>query len=193
MIRERIVSRTLEMFQCHGVKRVTMDDIAHEFGISKRTLYEYFVNKDTLVMECVILRTHQGDLFNCRDLDLLDLLLDYFHRIEQLHVGINSLCVSDIRKYHGRIYAYMSSQIEVYAATFRKKVNAGIAGGYIRKGIEPDFVYTYLLWHLSKLFHENDSSAKSVDFLSQSVLVFSRGIATAKGQTHIDHELEKSV
>ncbi|MBP6870503.1 MAG: helix-turn-helix transcriptional regulator [Bacteroidales bacterium] len=50
---ERIILKSIELFTRYGIRLVTMDQIAEEVGMSKRTIYELFKNKDTLVMECL--------------------------------------------------------------------------------------------------------------------------------------------
>ena len=47
--KERIVEQTMEMFVTQGIKSVRMDDIAQRLGISKRTLYELFGDKEGLL------------------------------------------------------------------------------------------------------------------------------------------------
>lgn len=44
-LRERIIQTAVESFSAHGIKSITMDDIAASLGISKRTLYEVFPTK----------------------------------------------------------------------------------------------------------------------------------------------------
>ena len=46
---EKILQGAYDLFYRHGVKRITMDDIASHLGISKRTIYEHYDNKDDLV------------------------------------------------------------------------------------------------------------------------------------------------
>ena len=53
-LRERIIDTALNSFATHGIKSITMDDIAAALGISKRTLYEVFSDKETLLMECIL-------------------------------------------------------------------------------------------------------------------------------------------
>lgn len=50
---EKILSTCADMFLTLGFKSVTMDDIAQKLGISKKTLYTHFPNKETLVNACV--------------------------------------------------------------------------------------------------------------------------------------------
>jgi len=48
-MREKIIKKSVELFLTLGFKSVTMDDIANEMGISKKTIYVHFKNKTKLV------------------------------------------------------------------------------------------------------------------------------------------------
>jgi len=47
--KERILQKTHELFNKFGIRRVTMDEIAAQVGMSKKTIYQVFVDKDELV------------------------------------------------------------------------------------------------------------------------------------------------
>ena len=51
--RDRIISKSIELFVRFGIRYVTMDQIAAELGISKRTIYELFKDKDDLLLQCI--------------------------------------------------------------------------------------------------------------------------------------------
>ena len=53
-LRERIILAAVELFTTNGIKSITMDEIAASLGISKRTLYEVFPDKETLLEECIL-------------------------------------------------------------------------------------------------------------------------------------------
>ena len=53
-LRERIIMTATEAFTLKGIKCITMDDIAAALGISKRTLYEVFSDKESLLKECIL-------------------------------------------------------------------------------------------------------------------------------------------
>ena len=53
-LRERIIMTSTEAFTSKGIKCITMDDIAAALGISKRTLYEVFADKETLLKESIL-------------------------------------------------------------------------------------------------------------------------------------------
>lgn len=48
-MQEQIIEKATEMYLTLGFKSVTMDDIANEMGISKKTIYQHFANKNDLV------------------------------------------------------------------------------------------------------------------------------------------------
>jgi Transcriptional regulator len=54
IVKEQIVNQAMLLFRQMGIRSVTMDMIAEQTGISKRTLYENFSNKDELVEACVM-------------------------------------------------------------------------------------------------------------------------------------------
>ena len=49
-IRDRIIEGAAELFRTYGIKSVTMDSLANHLGISKRTIYEVFSDKDELLI-----------------------------------------------------------------------------------------------------------------------------------------------
>ena len=49
-LQQRIIKQATRMFFCNGIKSVTMDMIASQLGISKRTLYENFKEKNELLL-----------------------------------------------------------------------------------------------------------------------------------------------
>ena len=53
-VRKQIISVAAEMFHQQGIRSVTMDDIAHRLCMSKRTLYQIFADKESLLLACVI-------------------------------------------------------------------------------------------------------------------------------------------
>ena len=48
-VKKRILGKSEEMFMQFGIRSVSMDDIANNLGMSKKTLYQYFADKDELV------------------------------------------------------------------------------------------------------------------------------------------------
>ena len=53
-LRERILEETILLFKTYGIRSVTMDDIAQQLAISKKTLYRHFKDKKEVVKQAVM-------------------------------------------------------------------------------------------------------------------------------------------
>ena len=53
MIKQRIIEEASELFAKMGIKRLTMGDLAKHLGVSKRTIYENFKDKEELLIACI--------------------------------------------------------------------------------------------------------------------------------------------
>ena len=89
-LRERIIDTAVEAFTKHGIKSITMDEIAASLGISKRTLYEVFSDKETLLEACVLRRQEKEEQYLKEILavasNVLEVILKLFqYSIEQFH------------------------------------------------------------------------------------------------------------
>ena len=63
MLKDQILITAFDLFSQYGVKSVSMDDIAHKMGISKRTIYESFKDKEMLLVEGIIINNNRLKLF----------------------------------------------------------------------------------------------------------------------------------
>ena len=63
-LQQRIIKQATRMFLCNGIKSVTMDMIASQLGISKRTLYENFKKKNELLLAWKVRKWKEG--LGCR-------------------------------------------------------------------------------------------------------------------------------
>jgi AcrR family transcriptional regulator len=61
-MKERIIETSGRLFMRYGVKSITMDDIAKELGISKKTIYQHFSDKDEIVFQVAV---HQLEEDKC--------------------------------------------------------------------------------------------------------------------------------
>lgn len=149
--RARIVRRAREHFFAHGFRGVTMDDLAQELGMSKKTLYAHFPSKNAL-LEAVIF-----DKFNAIDRDLNQITSvegsDFAGKLQQL-LGcmarqleeIQPPFVRDMRReapeMFRRVEALRRQHIQRH---FGKLFNEGRRSGLIRKDIPASVIIEVLL------------------------------------------------
>lgn len=84
-LQQRIIKQATRMFLCNGIKSVTMDMIASQLGISKRTLYENFKEKNELLLACLesqeMERRARLEVYFANRKNVIDLLLNVYEDI----------------------------------------------------------------------------------------------------------------
>jgi len=144
-MKEKIIRKARELFLTLGFKSVTMDDIASEMGISKKTIYQHFSNKNKLVEEVTF------NLFNiiCDDID--HVCNNSNNPIEELY-DIKMLVMQhlknekaspqyQLKKYYPKIYEQLKlKQFEVMHDSVKESLKKGIETKLFRTDIDVDFI-----------------------------------------------------
>ena len=106
--KERILDLTIKLFLDKGCKSLTMDQIASENGISKRTLYELFTDKSTLLEECII-RFHNKkneavSVLRKDSKNVLELLLKIAQNYNQNLISLPYDFYVEVRRYYPQTF-----------------------------------------------------------------------------------------
>src|SRR6201996_5981475 len=101
---ERIIEGGEELFLKAGIKSVTMDDIAKHLGISKKTIYHFFKDKNELVVALVKKKlkedeTQMDDII-ARSENVIGGMIDMMKCSEDIFSRINPIVIHDMQKYH---------------------------------------------------------------------------------------------
>lgn len=202
MLKERILKQAGRQFIKYGIKRVSMDDLASSLGISKRTLYENFKDKED-ILDCymVSLRENREKEFK-KYAEESDNMIEVVLKIIEYHSNIELPSVrffEDIYKYYPRIYQEKQEDIKMNKFYFRKFLSEGIEKGYVRKDLNIEVVaflveqnnYTFMRSSfLREPFAEKpDFTFKELFFTMMTNFV--RGISTFKGIEIIDKYLDE--
>ena len=114
-LRERIIMTATEAFTLKGIKCITMDDIAAALGISKRTLYEVFADKESLLKECILQKQAERDKYLQeiyeQSNNVLEVILAVFQKSIEIFHQTNKRFFEDIKKYP-KVYAMMKDRSE---------------------------------------------------------------------------------
>lgn len=115
-LRERIIMTATEAFTLKGIKCITMDDIAAALGISKRTLYEVFADKESLLKECILQKQAERDKYLQeiyeQSNNVLEVILAVFQKSIEIFHQTNKRFFEDIKKYP-KVYAMMKDRSKV--------------------------------------------------------------------------------
>jgi AcrR family transcriptional regulator len=189
-IRERIIVESGRLFGKYGIRSMTMDALAEEMHISKRTIYEHFRDKDALLMDVVRYHKKREAEEAHRIIDECDSAIEAMFRIMKRSIRqmrqMNPLFLHDFRKYHPGLMdtLFEHSDIRDYSVTL-KLLETGIRQKVFRKDIHIEIV-NGTLHELFNLFGP-DSSMTQGDYSRKElfdhiVIPYFRGISTEKGQ-----------
>lgn len=194
--RDYIVARAASMFETQGVKSVRIDDIASELGMSKRTLYEMFDSKETLLKECMRHLFVEKQEKMWQEIERLpDVVAVIFFLIDKQHNEKanrerNERIRNNLQKFYPQVAQYVEEQIsQIGYEAMRELFERGIREGLFRRDMKIDlsisiFANTLMLIAMNKIkLHNNISMYEAFEYMA---INFFRGIATVKGVELID-------
>lgn len=190
-LRERIVQTAVESFSTHGIKSITMDDIAASLGISKRTLYEIFSDKESLLEECILSEQQNTDALIKNILDTSSNVLEVILRcyqwsIEKFH-ATNKKFFEDIKKYP-KAYELMKSNHNRSSEDTVNFFKEGVKQGLFRSDVNFAIVNLLVRGQIDLLMNSNICDEYSFLEVYESIMfTFLRGISTEKGSRELDN------
>ncbi len=183
------------MFFRYGIKHVTMDDIARELGMSKKTIYQFYKEKDDLVNQlCEVELLEQEKMF-CEvsegAKDPIHEIMLLSNRMREMMQNINPLFFLDLQKFYPQGYKRFQKFKEdcAYQNIFQN-IKKGIEIGVYRKDLDADFISRYRLAQIDMLMFSNFFNYEKNSFYAvhESLLeMFVYGICTVKGHKLINN------
>lgn len=139
-LRERILQEADQLFHAYGIRSVSMDDIARKLGISKKTIYQYYKDKDELV--CVMVHEmlshdiREFQLISERAKDAIEEMLLGAEQVKKMIRTVNPVVVFDLQKYHPQAWnIYRTFKEQHFLGALIRLLQRGVAEGYFRKEI----------------------------------------------------------
>lgn len=191
---DKILKTSLELFYKFGIKRVTMDDIAKELGMSKKTIYHHFKEKDDLVntlCDTEMIKHEQifDELFNESKNPIHEMML-ISANMRKMMQHINPIFFLDLQKFHPQaLNRFQEFKQNCAFKHIERNINKGIEAGFYRNDIDVEFTAKYRLSQLDMLLFGNYYSFEKISFTKSHELLldmFVYGICTAKGHQLIN-------
>lgn len=190
----RIQEKAIKLFFLHGVKSITMDEIASQMGISKKTIYQHFEDKDALV-NAVIQKEIKRDEKECYECtaaaeNAIHELFLALNMAQEMLSTMNPLIMYDLERYHPKAYKQLKNHKSMFMLNKEKEnLIRGVKEGLYRKDLDMDIMARIRIENIFMGFNRDIFSNYecSVSFIQQQIFfLFLRGIASAKGQKLID-------
>jgi putative transcription regulator (tetR family) len=196
-LKSRILHTSMHEFKQKGIRSVRMDDIANSLGISKRTLYEIYANKEELLLAGIIeeekIKEKEAQVFISDDsYTVMDLIIKFYHlKIEEL-THTNPLFYSELHKYP-RIIKFINRRHHTLDKRNMAFIKRGIQEGYFSPQFNYDIIFQIINGATTVMMTESFFKGYDVQTVFKNVTsFFIRGFCTQKGIREIDTLLSAS-
>ena len=192
-MKQEIISTSLEEFLKKGIRKMTVQNLVGPLGISTKTFYKYFTDKEDLLRAC--LADHYTYLFNQATAttekysNAATTLENMWKQAIDADFGVNRVFYYDLN------YYYPALQDEILRThggklekVIFKLIRKGISEGLFRKELNPQVVFQALMVLYRSLTRTGDFMnfrMSPQELARQTVQVYMRGICTAKGLKHL--------
>jgi AcrR family transcriptional regulator len=143
--RLEILERASAVYMKYGVKSVTMDDLSRELGMSKKTIYKYFDDKNDLVRSIIEMKIEM-DMALCMNCvqqseNAIDDLINLSKLVVE-HIGnINPTVFYDLRKYHPDAWQVMENhKWKFVLSMIKSNIERGIKENIYRSNLDPEII-----------------------------------------------------
>lgn len=186
MLKEQIMATAIRLFSNNGIKKVSMSDIATAAGVSKRTLYESFENKEALLVE-ILDMAHSRTFTSLEKLDSrtqtsLDIILLFNQKLLMNPTYYCDAFYDDLLRYPGAFAAMQE----------KKKFMLDRVMVLLKRGVEegvflPDINYDMIVLLVKEYMKMSPPSGVFTKYAHEEVrntvfLLFIRGICTDEGR-----------
>ncbi len=193
-LKKRIVEKAAELYNKVGIRNITMDDVCHELGISKKTLYQYITDKKELVREvCEMEMQRRREAFEAirrSGLNAIEEIFEVNKLVLRLIKSYNPTKFFDLKKHYPDIYQKIrKGQRENMFRSMVANIRKGKEEGLFRKDVDEEVIAKLYMSHTEYPLESDlltPEEFTSPRFIIQAFLYHVHGIANEKGKELID-------
>ena len=142
-LKDRIIQQAGELFMKHGVKRISMDEIASRLGISKRTIYQNFEDKEDLLLQYIrhleLIKSEYIKDLSKNEHTVVHVFLKTIEMHKEFDF-INIIFIDDVKKYYPKANQELIDQQNRGISFIRQFLEEGMAQSVIRKDLNIEVV-----------------------------------------------------
>jgi len=186
----KILGAAAEMFSQYGFKSITMDDIARRAGISKKTLYQHFANKEEVVNESVVWYK-KNTTNNCMAVldeaeNAIEAMVKLMAFFDEMHKRINPMALFEMQKYFPDAYkTFREMLVERDVVIIRDNIQQGVKEGLYREEVDADLMARYRIETSMLILQPNLLVNDRNNLMSVAMEIgehFLYGLVTPKGE-----------
>lgn len=196
-IKDRIIQQAGRLFFQYGVKSTSMDEVASSLGISKRTIYENFRDKEDLLLSYLKQVCEDRKKAVQELMERFDNVVEVFLNIMEIHktaTFANIKFYEDIYRYYPNVDAFLKEESHKANEFFVQFLKKGVEQGVIRENLNIEVV-AFLVEESTSIYmrasHIDKFPFSFSELTSTMMINFIRGISTEKGIKIVDEYLKK--
>lgn len=187
---QNFISKVAKLFLENGAKTLTMDDVAKDFGMSKKTLYQMYKTKEALLEDVLAYKLeYLVEKINAKAHEVENAVEEMFCRDEELERAVdsnNSIFIRQLVKYYPAIFnKHMINFSAKFSGAMMNNIERGRTQGYYSKDFNADiyskFFFQTMMSYDSSPFWETENISRE-DYKNSAIQMFLNAITTEKGK-----------
>ena len=191
-MKKRIMEAAGQKFIQHGFSKVTMDEIAEDLGMSKKTLYQHYDSKMVLLKELVVHKTKECQGLMCglcdtENMSFVEKLKKGLEFVGSLYASFNKHFVEDMRKHAPEVWKVIDEHRRKHIVEeFSELLKEGVQRGKFRSDVDLKLTTTIMLTLVENLI--NPDKLAEMPYSAQQIFdniskIFFEGFLTEEGRT----------
>ncbi len=197
-MKDKIITKAKDMFLKLGFKSITMDDIAGEMCISKKTIYKYFANKELLIEQSVqIIHKEVHEIIDdviSKNYNAIEENFEIRRTFDDMFKSSETSPIYQLKKHYPEIYNNaLKFQTNECDFCFRQNIEKGIAQGLYRENLD---VEKYIRFYYMLIFTINETIASEKEALELELDALEyhiRAMATLAGIIELEKHLKNPI
>ncbi|MEX2483856.1 MAG: TetR/AcrR family transcriptional regulator [Brumimicrobium sp.] len=194
-----IINKSALLFLKNGIKSVTMDDLAKELGVSKKTIYKYFDDKNDLVTKIVEIKTSL-DRQACKEArcdseNAIDALFKISEFVSEMMQNVHSSVFFDLQKYHRDAWEVMEEhKLNFVKSQIKENIERGQEEGLYIPTLNSEVISSIYISTMNGLFDGFTFDLSKFQFktIFDEIIYFQiRGIANDRGLKYLNNRIKK--
>lgn len=193
MEEQEFLEKSAKLFLQYGAKTLTMDDIAREFGMSKKTLYQKYKNKEALLEDVLAYKLEEViNKIEKVETEVDNAVERMFCRDEQMENAMESnqsVFIRQLVKYYPRIFEnHITRFADKFSDVLARNIERGRKQGYYREGFDAKlyakFLFQMMISYDSSPVFDSETINRA-DFHHAVLVFYMNAITTEKGKEFI--------
>lgn len=190
--KRELILQASETYMRYGIKSMTMDEMARQLGVSKKTLYQFVKDKNDLVEQCMLLQHEEEHKMIMEVVNTTENAIEQMLKISRIIIetlrNIHPSIFFDLSKYHPSAMKMMDGHKEKFiCGCIIENLVLGVKQGLYRENLNPEVISAIYVGMIDLMMQDriNSSSLRPDEIYSELFRYHIRGIASDQGLEYL--------